>query len=511
MDLLIVAMCLSFVTYLYFTRNPMNHSKKFIMRRFINWCPMAMTYAFLYMARYNLTVSKNALGSLMSISDFGTIFGFGTLTYGLSFLLNGPLVDKMGGKKGILIAAIGSALANVLMGGVTYLYVYGKLHISMVLTLSILYSINMFFQSYGAVSIIKVKAYWFHVRERGIFGSIFGTFLSFGIYFALDWGQAIVNNSTATLTGEPTTMQTIFRYIFAIETGGKDPVWLIFLIPAFILLIWAILDLFLVKDTPGEANYDDFDTHDASSGTDDDEPIRIFPVLKKILTNPVLLTIALIEFTSGVLRNGIVNWYFIFAKDIPQIGAEFFKSNWGLILAVTGSMGGLFFGWVSDHLFHSRRGPPAAISLGLIFIMTVIMSFILKTSPIGVALCCVTIAFLVISVHSLMSGTAAADFGGKKMTATASGITDGFVYLGSALQSFAIGYLVVGKDWVFWPIFLIPFPLLGLALAWRMWNEIPEATRKYLLTVEKVTLVVRGKKGRTSVQQIEIDKLEEIE
>ncbi len=104
MDLLVVALCLSFVTYLYFVRNPMKHSKKFIMRRFVNWCPMAMTYAFLYMARYNLTVSKNAFGSLMSISDFGIIFGFGTLVYGLSFLLNGPLVDKIGGKKGILIA-----------------------------------------------------------------------------------------------------------------------------------------------------------------------------------------------------------------------------------------------------------------------------------------------------------------------------------------------------------------------------------------------------------------------
>ena len=32
----------------------------------------------------------------------------------------------------------------------------------------IVYAVNMYFQSYGAVSIIKVKAYWFHVRERGV-------------------------------------------------------------------------------------------------------------------------------------------------------------------------------------------------------------------------------------------------------------------------------------------------------------------------------------------------------
>jgi MFS transporter, OPA family, glycerol-3-phosphate transporter len=44
----------------------------------------------------------------------------------------------------------------------------------------------MYFQSYGAVSIIKVKSYWFHVRERGMFGAIFGTQISIGIYFAFD-------------------------------------------------------------------------------------------------------------------------------------------------------------------------------------------------------------------------------------------------------------------------------------------------------------------------------------
>jgi OPA family glycerol-3-phosphate transporter-like MFS transporter len=496
-DLLIVTATFSFVIWLYFKRNPMRHSKAFMFRRFVNWFPLGMTYSFLYMARYNLTVSKNALGPLMSISDFGTIFGFGTLTYGLSFLLNGPLVDKIGGKRGILIAALGSSVANVLMGTVTYLYVQGKLQLPMVATFSVLYSLNMFFQSYGAVSIIKVKAYWFHVRERGIFGSIFGTLLGFGVYFALDWGQAIVNASTATLTAEPTRLQSIFRYLFAIETGGKDAVWLVFFIPAFILILWAIIDLFLIKDTPGEANFADFDVHDASSD-EADEPIVISVVLKKILTNPIMLTIAAIEFTGGVLRNGVVNWYFIFAKAVPQVGAEFFKAHWGLLLAVTGSIGGLVVGWVSDHHFHSRRGPPAAICLALIFGLTVIMTGVLMTSPITVAVCAIAIAFLVISVHSLMSGTAAADFGGKKMTATASGITDGFVYLGSALQSFAIGYLSE-KSWSYWPMFLIPFPVIGFFLAWKMWHSMPNATRKYLASVENVHIKVVDNKRTISL------------
>lgn len=189
MALLLVSICLAAVIYLYFNNNPLNHSKKFIFRRFVNWFPLGMSYAFLYMARYNLNVSKNAMGEMMTKEQFGIIFAAGTIVYGLSFLINGPLVDKMGGKKGILIATLGSALMNLLMGGATYLYLMGRLKTNMVVAFSVLYAMNMFFQSYGAVSIIKVKAYWFHVRERGVFGAIFGTLISFGVYFAFDWDR----------------------------------------------------------------------------------------------------------------------------------------------------------------------------------------------------------------------------------------------------------------------------------------------------------------------------------
>jgi len=60
-----------------------------------------------------------------------------------------------------------------------------------------------------------------------------------------------------------------------------------------------------------------------------------------------------------------------------------------------------------------------------------------------------------------MSGTAAADFGGRKATATCSGIVDGFVYLGSGVQSIGVGYLVTHFSWQWWPIFLMPFALIG--------------------------------------------------
>src|ERR1017187_6990805 len=194
----LVGICLAVIIGLYFYNNPLRHGGWFMVRRFINWFPLGMTYAFLYMGRYNLNVSKNALGALMSKEDFGIIFAVGTWTYALSFLVNGPLIDKkLGGKRGIIIAALGASFANILLGILTYLIVAKHLKVNLVVAFSTLYALNMYFQSYGAVSIIKVKAYWFHVRERGVFGAIFGTLISFGIYFAFDWGQAIVNMTKA--------------------------------------------------------------------------------------------------------------------------------------------------------------------------------------------------------------------------------------------------------------------------------------------------------------------------
>jgi OPA family glycerol-3-phosphate transporter-like MFS transporter len=375
------------------------------------------------------------------------------------------------------------------MGVVTYLFLNGQLSTNMVVTFAILYSLNMFFQSYGAVSIIKVKAYWFHVRERGIFGAIFGTLISFGVYFAFDWGTAIAEASKANIAN-PTPFQTFFRTMFPVDnTNGVDSTWLVFFIPAALLVGWFLIDLWLIKDMPSHAGHEDFDTHDASSG--DDKEYTMGEILMKVLTNPILMMVAAVEFTTGVLRNGVMQWYFIFGKEVPQVGAEFFHDNWGLLLCITGIGGGFAAGFISDHFFHSRRGPPVALAGMLILALAIGMTAILYSSPIGVGVCAVGIALLSISVHSLMSGTAAADFGGRKMTATASGITDGFVYLGTGLQSVALGFLTT-KSWIFWPAFLIPFAMLGIYFAAKMWKVLPEATRRYLVTVEKVDAVIVG-------------------
>ncbi len=483
-----------------------SHSKSFRRRRFLNWFPLGLAYAFLYMGRYNLTVSKIALGDFMTKMDFGLIFGCGTVTYAFAFLLNGPLTDKIGGKSGMMIAMAGSALMNLLMGiYISSLNVQSPASGNLVLIFSILYSINMYFQSFGALSIVKVNSHWFHIRERGGFSGIFGTMISSGIFMAF----------------------TVNAWLLSIGSGGAanhQATKLVFFAPAAVLFIMFLVEMFMLKDTPSQAGLEDFDTGDASSG-EEGQDVPILTIMKRIITNPVILTLGFIEFCTGVLRNGVMHWFPIYAKEVLKLPSHHFLRNgswgewyiiagcfvisaifflfayreagkkkalyyisggltflapflmggWGGILMVAGVVGGNVAGWVSDLFFQSRRAPAAGGLYGFLIFVILLMYFGLgHPAVLGVAVFFISVC--VIGTHGLLSGTATMDFGGRKGAATAVGMIDGFVYLGTGLQAFALGH-ITSMDWSWWPLFLLPFAVVGFVLSLRIWNAKPSVKK----------------------------------
>lgn len=440
------------------------HSPEFKRRRFFNWFPLGLTYALLYMGRYNLTVSKTALGDLMSKADFGTIFGVGAWVYAMAFLINGPLTDKIGGKKAMLIGATGAALANAGMG----LYLAHVLSLPdpkaapLVLVFSILYGVNMYFQSYGAVAIVKVNAHWFHVRERGTFSGIFGIMISTGLFLAFDVSERILK---------------------LVAGGGPvkvaDTRW-VFFSPALLLAAFVILLSFFLRDRPSQAGFEDFDTGDASSGEDDEQP-PILTVIKKMLSNKVIMTIALVEFCTGVIRNGVMQWYRILAKEKMAAGMsegwKYTSDNWGLMLMVAGVVGGIFAGTVSDKLFQSRRAPAAGFLYATAAAASLLMIPALNGAGWTLGLLVFLMSISVIGTHGILSGTATMDFGGRKGAATAVGIIDGFVYLGTGVQALALGYIITEWGWFYWPIFMTPFAVAGFAMLTTIWNAKPAPRR----------------------------------
>ncbi len=434
----------------------LGHTEAFRARRVMNWLPVGLAYAFLYMARYNLTAYKNAVG--MSNADYGSIDQWGSITYGLAFLLNGPLADRFGGRSTMIVAMLGSGAMNLAMGGMALDgWQPGEAG-----TFALLYAASMYFQSFGAVSIVKVNAAWFHLRERGTFGGIFGILISLGLYFAYDWTRYIAEwwGVEAPKGAAP------------IDPAVAADHW-VFWVPAGILLVFALVVVALVRDTPGQAGHDDFDTGDAGSGRDG-ERLPVFDIAKRMLTNPAILTITAIEFCSGFLRNAVMKWHPVYAKALDT-GGHFVASNWGMLLCCAGIMGGVFAGSISDALFNSRRGPVSAILYtgmvaGSAGLFALLGNPILGWVVIFMSLC-------IIGVHGMLSGTASMDFGGKKNVGIVVGIIDGFVYLGTAAQAAVLKRVLpdgeaaaVAENWWTWPAAMLPVAIIGLVLSVRVWN-----------------------------------------
>ena len=485
MVFLFVCLILAVVVWLYFKFNPLKHGSWFMMRRFINWFPLGMSYAFLYLARFNIIASQQPLS--MSNKDFGFIFGGGSLVYALSLLFFvGFVVDRIGGRKGIMISTFGTGITEAILGYICYLWLVDKPAADMTLYFGIAYAVNMFFQSFGAVSIIKVKAYWFHVRERGVFGAIFGTLISLGVYLGFDWNSSIVR-AAEVQPKNPTFLHSVFVSLFHVQAGHVTAVWLVYFLPAAFLIGWGIIDYFLIKDLPSETGLEDFDTADASSGEMHKE-FTVGDLVKRVFLNPIMMMIGLAELFEGFVRNSIVQWYKPFIEQMHLIAdAQFYYHHLGFLLMLSGIIGGFAGGYISDKYYQSRRFPPTAMAFALAIFSLIIMAvYLFKDQPL-VGACVVAINLFTIAVTALMSGTAASDFGGRKATATAAGVTDAFVYFGGAIESFCIP-VVIKHSWVYWPLFLIPFAIFGLIISIKMLNYLPEATRRYILTVEKISI-----------------------
>src|SRR2546422_10717595 len=92
------------------------HSPEFRGRRRQNWIVLGFTYAAMYMARYNFSFANKSLSDTYgwSKTQVGGIIGTASLVYGLSALFNGPLADRIGGRRAMLIGAGGAFLFHLL-------------------------------------------------------------------------------------------------------------------------------------------------------------------------------------------------------------------------------------------------------------------------------------------------------------------------------------------------------------------------------------------------------------
>src|SRR5215471_18575082 len=96
----------------------MDFAPGFRQRRALNWVLAGLMYALFYMARYNFAAINARLADLFGWTNLkiGVVSAVATWVYGISVFFNGPLADKIGGRRAILIGASGAAIFNILFG-----------------------------------------------------------------------------------------------------------------------------------------------------------------------------------------------------------------------------------------------------------------------------------------------------------------------------------------------------------------------------------------------------------
>ncbi|MBI5254668.1 MFS transporter [Candidatus Falkowbacteria bacterium] len=487
----------------------LTYSSAFKTRRFLNWLLMGMTYMMIYMGRYNLNAASHELEQLygLSHSAYAQIGLWGFFVYGVAMILNGPLADKFGARKAIMLATAGSAVLNFCIGYLLFNEWVGKIAVSM----AFLYAINMYFQSFIAIAVIKGNAPWFHVKERGVYGGWFGAILACGYFMALTVGGFILS------------------YL---------PLPWVFFIPSAIIGLMFLLDWLFMRNKPSDAGLEDIDPEDATSKeirgraekamawlkmqaahpdrsdsrylnrlhlyglsmkqllvgrnleaikarTRDVASLagavgvafcevkpRFFDVLKWAWSKRVVRRLTYSEFCTGFVRQGIMFWFILYLANIQAVVKGSLLYNVATLgVTVGGILGAIICGQLSDKVFGSRRPPVAFIFYAMQAVSLVLLANC--TGPLMASLMIPVLAMWIFGVHGMLTGTATMDFGGSRGAATVTGMLDGIQYIASTICVFGMGWLMDNFGWTYWAYVLIPFSVAGALLMLTIWNARP--------------------------------------
>jgi OPA family sugar phosphate sensor protein UhpC-like MFS transporter len=144
---------------------------------------------------------------------------------------------------------------------------------------------------------------------------------------------------------------------------------------------------------------------------------------------------------------------------------------------LAGPIGTLVGGIMSDKVFQSKRMPVAVLALLCLAALMLVFPFI-PLSRLGMGMGMFVMGFLVSIPDSLVSGTAAIDFGTKKGASTANGLINGMGSIGQMLGVLLPGSVesLLGKGQNIWTAIFIGLGIslaVGALMLAPLWNRLP--------------------------------------
>ncbi|KAE8882104.1 hypothetical protein PF003_g33853 [Phytophthora fragariae] len=389
------------------------------------------------MARYNV-----AAGNVSAVRDklgftsayMGWVLSAGSWAYAISGPFTGQITDRIGGKRGMLVACLGAAICNLLLG---VLFLFSTPGAIQQILFVVLYAANVLVQGFGTSAVVKINAAWYAPSERGMFAGVFNIMLTSGYFLALGTGSSIVGS-----LGWP--------YVFVI--------------PGAVLFEMTLVISRYVKNSPSDTHNftnkqlilispqqktsdmnpsKDLSKDTSSSGNqteDDDEKIPLTPKqqMKQLMRNYTFLGYLVAVFFLCWARDGFINWFLSFFDAVR-----------------------ILCGWLSDVIFHSDRVMP-------IFIFSLLQAFMLGLIYFVSATCSVAMlggliflsSVFLLGNYTLLSYTVPSDLP-RDIAAGASGIMTAVGYFSTGLSGAMMGEIIDGAGYGVWALSLMTASVLA--------------------------------------------------
>jgi len=413
-----------------------------------------LAYAGFYLTRKSFSVAKIELGNQdvtgwtkadMAWVDFGYL-----VAYAAGQFFWGVAGDRAGTRKVILIGMFASVMTAAAMGASTLIVVIG-----------ILACIQGICQSSGWAPLAKNLGSFFSLRERGCVIGFWCTSYALGGFLA------------SALAGWA-----------ADSFGWRYAFW----VPAATLLVVWVLFVLLQRNRPEDVGLPPIEQYHSegtpvlkNEDTPGDDTKASWKIILAVVKNPTMILLAAVYFFLKPTRYLVLFWSPVYVNE--RLGAGAAESGiLGSMFDVAGPAGVLIGGYLSDKVFGSRRMPMSVIGL---FLLVPVLYFFqyLPDSRWALGLGFAAIGFLLYIPDSLVSGTAAIDFGTKKGASTAAGLINGFGSIGAVVGGTLPGWMesLLGDNADTWSLIfrgLAVSILIAGVLLLPKWNAMPPTAHR---------------------------------
>ena len=374
-----------------------------------------IAYSLYYVCRMSINVVKQPLidEGILSAGQLGLIGSALLFVYAVGKFLNGFIADYCNIRRFMATGLFVSAIVNLLMG---VFGLFDNMLPTMLIFISfaILWGINGWMQSMGSAPGVISLSRWFPKSRRGSYYSLFST----SPYI----GEFISYNVLAVVVGW-----------LGWQAG--------FITAALAGLAGALMIVLYVSDTPESKGLPSVQELSGETLTKEDN-MHTRDLQKMILKHPGMWVIALSSAFIYITKYAIAGWGVLFLQktrgfDLAQASQVIAFS------AISGVLGTVLAGWLSDRVFKGDRVRPAVLS-GIICTSSLFL-FLFVGGGFVLNIFYVSLFSLSTGVlYCIVAGLMAVDIVPRKATGAALGVVGISSYVAAGLQDIVSGYLIQG-------------------------------------------------------------------